>query len=481
MAFSLDGKWLAAGNVNTKIYVWDVAKPGSVPVVLEGHKAPVMSLAFAPENGGLASGDQAGTLKYWDIKSGKETASQEAHPGGPCVVAYASTGVLASAGSDGAIQLWDALLNRKQNFRVPSAVSAMAFSRDGKMLVSGTQIPTCLSPGTRNRAYHCKRWAHQGGVTGLALDARDGSLLSGGADGGLLRWQSVTSDLPVPMTVAPPQKATAQPSGDFYHDFRGAKPLPAVFKVQNYENQANLTAEKEGLRITLPAERQRTDRVGLKLPMNLAGDFEVTVGFEILHVAQPIKGNNGVELNMILAREGAGESVSFERNKRPNGDDVLLSAHQTTSPEGKAQWKTKQQPSTMTSGQLRMIRTGGEVTYWAAEGNSNNFRKVDISQYSTVAINTIFLAAYPGFSQNAVDVRLKELRVRQTAIAQPTNVANLPDFHWNHEHRRGARRQSSRGFLRTPLVPPERGILRHFFCAPAGCLWIVRFRRRKDG
>ncbi len=75
-----------------------LANPAKLPVVLEGHKSIIMSLAFAPESRGLASGDQSGTLKTWDIKSGKETASQEAHPGGPCVVAYASTGVLASAG-----------------------------------------------------------------------------------------------------------------------------------------------------------------------------------------------------------------------------------------------------------------------------------------------------------------------------------------------------------------------------------------------
>jgi WD40 repeat protein len=478
VAFSPDGKFLASGNVNTKIYVWDVAKPGSVQVVLEGHKAPVMSLAFAPESGGLASGDQAGTLKYWDIKSGKETASQEAHPGGPCVVAYASTGVLASAGSDGALQLWDALLNRKQNFRVPSAVSAMAFSRDGKLLVSGTQIPMLIAWNPESGEPLQQFGAHPGGVTGLALDARDNSLLSGGADGGLLRWQSVTSDLPVPVTVAPPQKATAQPSGDFYHDFRGAKPLPAVFKVQNYENQASLTAEKEGLRITLPAERQRTDRVGLKLPMNLAGDFEVTVGFEILNVALPIKGNNGVGLNVILAREGAGESVSFERNKRPNGDDVLLSAHQTTSPEGKAQWKTKQQPSTMTSGQLRIVRIGGEVTYWAAEGNSNSFRKVDISQYSTVAINTIFLAAYPGFSQNSVDVRLKDLRVRQTAIAQPTNVGSKEKFTEVINTGEVPDAKAPAAFYERRWFLLSVAFFAILLCS-AGCLWIVR-RRRND-
>ncbi len=174
---------------------------------------------------------------------------------------------------------------------------------------------------------------------------------------------------------------------------------------------------------------------------------------------QPSKGN-GVGLNMILAREGAGESVSFERNKRVQGDDVLLSTHQTTNPEGKAQWKTKQKPSTMTSGQLRMLRIGDEVTYWAAEGNSNSFRKVDIDQYCAAAINTIFLAAYPGFAQNAVDVRIKDLRVRQTAVAAADQRAEYPGWYWRKQHRRSRRRQRPGRFLSTALVRLEYGTTR---------------------
>ncbi len=424
VALSPDGKWLASGNVNRKIYVWEVANPAKRQV-LEGHKSIILSLAFAPDSRGLASGDQSGTLKTWDVETGKETASQEAHPGGSCVVAYASTGVLASAGTDGVINLWQAPLTMLKTIKGAGAVSALTFSRDGKLLVSGTSYATLFAWNPESGELLQKIHAYPSGIASLAMDARDGSLLSGGVDGALLRWPAVSSQLPVPVAVSP-DKAAPAPTGDFYHDFRGAKPLPAFFRVVNSDNQASLTTEKEGLRITLPQDRQRTDRVGLKLSMNLAGDFEVTVGFEILHAAQPTKGN-GVGFNMILAREGAGESVSFERNKRVQGDEVLLSAHQTTSAEGKAQWQTKQKPSAMTSGQLRMLRIGGEVTYWAAEGNSNSFRKLDIDQYCTATINTIFLAAYPGFAQNAVDVRIKDLRVRQTAVAAPTNVASTQD------------------------------------------------------
>ncbi len=139
----------------------------------------------------------------------------------------------------------------------------MTFSRDGKLLVSGTYNATLIAWDPESGELLQKINAFPSGIASLGMDARDGSLLSGGPDGGLLRWQAITSELPVPVTLDTlgQSNATAA-SGDFYHDFRGAKPLPGFFKVQNYDNQANLTSEKEGLRITLPAARtHRSGRV----------------------------------------------------------------------------------------------------------------------------------------------------------------------------------------------------------------------------
>jgi WD40 repeat protein len=42
--------------------------------VLRGHTAEVESIAFAPDGKILASGGKDGTLRLWDLASGKETA-----------------------------------------------------------------------------------------------------------------------------------------------------------------------------------------------------------------------------------------------------------------------------------------------------------------------------------------------------------------------------------------------------------------------
>ena len=71
LAFSPDGRWLAVGFWNGKaIEVWTA--DGSRKVfTLEGHSAPVHCLAFRRDSRLLASGGGDGTVRLWDMDTGK--------------------------------------------------------------------------------------------------------------------------------------------------------------------------------------------------------------------------------------------------------------------------------------------------------------------------------------------------------------------------------------------------------------------------
>lgn len=77
VVLSPDGKFLAAGSLDTVVRIWD-AKTGILLDKLKGHKDSVYSVAFSPEGNFLVSGSLDKTLKIWDmatLRAGAEGAS----------------------------------------------------------------------------------------------------------------------------------------------------------------------------------------------------------------------------------------------------------------------------------------------------------------------------------------------------------------------------------------------------------------------
>jgi WD40 repeat protein len=102
-AVSADGKKIAVGNAGN-VVLWDVTK-GVRLVTLAGHPK-VSSLAFSPDGKTLAAGDETNTIRLWDVAAGK---------------------VMAGLVGEKA---------RGQTRGVGDAIHALAFSPDGKTLMS---------------------------------------------------------------------------------------------------------------------------------------------------------------------------------------------------------------------------------------------------------------------------------------------------------------------------------------------------------
>jgi hypothetical protein len=78
---------------------------------------------------------------------------------------------------------------------------------------------------------------------------------------------------------------------DVYQDFRGGAKVQPPLVLVGPDAEVVTRAENEGVRITLPAERKKTDRVGIQLNSHLRGNFEITTSYEILQADQPTKGH----------------------------------------------------------------------------------------------------------------------------------------------------------------------------------------------
>ena len=91
VAISPDGRWVAAGSLDTIVRVWDVAT-GVLVERLKGHSDSVYSVSFTPDGKGLVSGSLDKTLKYWDLqglaRSGRGSAGGKDGPGSKCTMNF---------------------------------------------------------------------------------------------------------------------------------------------------------------------------------------------------------------------------------------------------------------------------------------------------------------------------------------------------------------------------------------------------------
>jgi WD40 repeat protein len=292
LAWSPDGTTLAAASAAGPIVLFGAAD-GSRQCELPGHPGGSNAIAWQPGPALLASGGQDGTVKFWDASAGQHVATAALgrawvehlawrpgagvpflaaaagrrlafinpdasirhpfgdapktitalawHPEGRCAAVAYFGGVVLWGGDDGAAQ---------GEFAYGNGIQALAWSPDGRWLVSGNQDPSVhlWMPGTdvelqmsgyegkvRHLSFNpASRWlatsgsrdacvwdctgdgpegrepvmlAHEAPVCGVAFQRAHGLLASASLDGALMLW-SPERRLPLRATVRMPAAAT---------------------------------------------------------------------------------------------------------------------------------------------------------------------------------------------------------------------------------------------------------------------------------
>jgi WD40 repeat protein len=190
VAFSPNGKTLATGGVNGNVRLWDVAAQRQIGAPLTEHTGQVYSVAFSPGGKILASGSQHG-VQLWDVASGKPIGNLlTPRPG--FRVAFSPNGkILAVAGAQN-VRLWDVTTHQQIGAPI-NHVSSVAFSPDGKTLVTGSDSGTVQ---LWNVASHQQIGAplvgHDQAVVSVAFSPDGDTVASGGADGTVRLWDVTT-------------------------------------------------------------------------------------------------------------------------------------------------------------------------------------------------------------------------------------------------------------------------------------------------
>lgn len=118
--FSSDGRWLASGSNNGEVRLWrvpdrsgresDEMAPQQSSIPLRGHESAVYVLSFSPDGSFLASADERGAVRLWNVAQPEDSTLLGRHSANVRGLAFAEGAfgpILVSAGYDGQVRLWN--------------------------------------------------------------------------------------------------------------------------------------------------------------------------------------------------------------------------------------------------------------------------------------------------------------------------------------------------------------------------------------
>jgi WD40 repeat protein len=167
---------------------------------LQGHRGPVLSLAYAPDGRTLASGDADQQVRLWDVQTGADRATfqvpapKHRRPGIHSLAFHPDGQTLAAAAAGSTVALWDVErlkpLRGLAGHELPAR--SVAFAPDGSPVTGGrnesaNRGEVLVWDSARGRAAF-GLWLDSAWLHALAV-APDGRTVALGTSAGLFLWE----------------------------------------------------------------------------------------------------------------------------------------------------------------------------------------------------------------------------------------------------------------------------------------------------
>ncbi|HLO14908.1 MAG TPA: WD40 repeat domain-containing protein, partial [Anaerolineales bacterium] len=165
------------------------------------HDAAVSSVAFSPDGKYIVSGGLDGTVRVWDVVTGKETARMmHDHV---TLVAFSPDGKFVASAGGNIARVWNVATGKEVAHMIHDhSVNSFAFSPDGKLIVSGgceaDNNDYCIQGSARvwdaMTGKEIEKISYDGDVTFVAFspDGKFGVTISGSYNNAVYIWEVAT-------------------------------------------------------------------------------------------------------------------------------------------------------------------------------------------------------------------------------------------------------------------------------------------------
>ncbi|MBD2067173.1 NACHT domain-containing protein [Leptolyngbya sp. FACHB-671] len=213
VAFSPDGQQLATSDTSGEIHIWQIAT-GNQLLICSGHAHWTWALAFSPNGEFLASASDDYLVKLWEVETGECLKTFRGHMYSVNAIAFSPDGQqIATSSQDATIRIWDvnAPVNRLQVDTDKSLLGivdecthiltdhesrvwSIAFSPDGKTLVSGSEDKTIKLWNANTGECQQTLLGHTNWIKSVVFSPDGRSLASGSFDQTVKLWDTETGN-----------------------------------------------------------------------------------------------------------------------------------------------------------------------------------------------------------------------------------------------------------------------------------------------
>ena len=211
LAVSGDGKWLASASWDHTVRLWPLA--GGAPRVLEGNAQNVNGVAFTPDSRELVSAGYDATLRIWRLADGG--ASVHNLPTPLNSVGVAPDGEIVAAGADGKIYFLSSQGELRGEVQAsPTPIIAVALSPDGRLVAAAGIRGSVAIIERKERKLERTLIGPGLPVWSVAFFPDSRTLLTGGTDRTIRRWDAVSGEPIGAVVVGAPDDPLAAYAGD---------------------------------------------------------------------------------------------------------------------------------------------------------------------------------------------------------------------------------------------------------------------------
>jgi serine/threonine-protein kinase len=202
---------------------------------------------------------------------------------------------------------------------------------------------------------------------------------------------------------------------EYYHSFIGDTGNSQDLALFGPGADQSVKFEPEGLRVTVPATaNKQKNGTGIRTGWVIGGDFEITVSFELLH--EPVEAQSRLSLVVLWEKPPTNFNIAtLSRNMGPEAS--IFATYRTLREQNADENNTRfdKFPTKAMKGQLRLVRTGTVLSYYAAE-EGQPFRLLKQYPFAGDDLEDVRITGWASGGQDALDFRITDLRIWGDAL-----------------------------------------------------------------